>query len=214
MPEWNWQAFLGIAVPLYVVTMASQNIPGAAVMKSYGYTVPWRASMTITGLGTIIGAPAGGHAINLAAISAALAAAPTAHPDPERRWVAAFASGVTYLFLALSSGLLIALVAATPKGVFETVAGLALLATLGAALSGALACGEHRESSVVTIVIAASGVSFAGIGAALWALLAGMALRAVLNRSSPRSWTKVSFGFRPCWVGRPKRVSPPSVRTE
>jgi benzoate membrane transport protein len=135
VPHWSWQAVIGIAVPLYIVTMAAQNIPGVAIMESYGFRVPWRAAMVTTGLGTVLGAPAGGHAINLAAISASLSAAPSAHPNPRRRWIAVCTVGCSYLVLALVSGALVALVEAAPKGVLETVAGLALIATLGNALT-------------------------------------------------------------------------------
>ncbi|MDV6269889.1 benzoate transporter [Rhodococcus sp. ACPA4] len=181
MPSWSWQALIGIAIPLYIVTMASQNIPGVAVMKSFGYTVPWRPSMIVTGLGTVLGAPAGGHAINLAAISAALAAAPTAHPDPKRRWIAASTAGWAYLVLAAGSAAVAALVAAAPAGVVETVAGLALMATLAASLTAALSDATEREGAVVTFLIAASGVSVLGIGSAFWALLVGLIVRAVLT---------------------------------
>ncbi|RJO72313.1 benzoate transporter BenE [Nocardia panacis] len=180
VPHWNWQTIIGITVPLYIVTMASQNIPGSAVLGSFGYQVPWRAAMTVTGVGTILGAPAGGHAINLAAISAALAAAPSAHPDPKRRWIAAFTAGFGYLVLALASAAVVALIAAAPAGTLETVAGLALLGTLAAALAGALRAEEHREASVLTFLIAASGVSFLGVGAAFWALVVGLIARRLL----------------------------------
>ncbi|MGW4368683.1 benzoate/H(+) symporter BenE family transporter [Nocardia takedensis] len=186
-PHWNWQALVGVAIPLYIVTMASQNIPGTAVLRSFGYRVPWRAAMTVTGIGTILGAPAGGHAINLAAISAALAAGPGAHPDPRRRWVAACTAGVVYLGLALASAALVALIAAAPEGTLETVAGLALLGTLAAALAAALSAQTHREAGIVTFLIAASGVGFLGVGAAFWALVAGLVVR---------------------WVRTPRAVSP------
>ncbi|WP_282779855.1 benzoate/H(+) symporter BenE family transporter [Nocardia sp. CC201C] len=177
VPHWSWQAMIGLAVPLYIVTMAAQNIPGTAVMSSFGYRVPWRPAMTVTGLGTMLGAPAGGHAINLAAISAALAAAPSAHPDPKRRWVAAASAGATYLLLALVSAALVALVAAAPDGVLETVAALALIATLASALTAALAPAEHRPAAALTFLVAASGISLLGIGAAFWALVAGLVVR-------------------------------------
>ncbi|WP_213572723.1 benzoate/H(+) symporter BenE family transporter [Rhodococcus sp. USK13] len=180
-PTWSWQALIGIAVPLYIVTMASQNIPGTAVMKSFGYEVPWRPAMLVTGIGTLVGAPAGGHAINLAAISAALSAAPTAHPDPRKRWRAAFTAGWAYLVLAACSAAVAALIAAAPVGVVETVAGLALLATLGGALASALADIREREGAVVTFLIAASGVSVLGIGSAFWALIAGLIVRTALH---------------------------------
>lgn len=185
VPQWSWQALVGIALPLYVVTMASQNIPGTAVMASFGYRVPWRAAMAVTGVGTVVGAPAGGHAINLAAISAALAAGPTAHPDPRRRWVAAFTAGLSYLVLAVTSAALSALVVAAPPGVVETVAGLALLATLAGALVSALSDESDRLPAVLTFLVAASGVAFAGIGSAFWALAAGLVIRLLL-RAEPR----------------------------
>ncbi|MGW3545009.1 benzoate/H(+) symporter BenE family transporter [Nocardia niigatensis] len=177
VPHWNWQAVIGVAVPLYIVTMAAQNIPGTAVMKTFGYQVPWRAAMTITGLGTVLGAPAGGHAINLAAISAALSAAPSAHPDPRRRWIAAFTAGCMYMVLALASGALVMLVAAAPKGVLETVAGLALIATLAGALTAALTPAAHRSAAALTFLVAASGIALLGVGAAFWALVAGLLAR-------------------------------------
>ncbi|WP_233608439.1 benzoate/H(+) symporter BenE family transporter [Nocardia stercoris] len=192
VPHWSWQAAIGIALPLYVVTMAAQNIPGVAVHGSFGYRVPWRAAMTVTGLGTVAGAASGGHVVNLAAISAALAAAPPAHPDPRRRWTAACTTGATYLALALASAALVALVAAAPPGVLESVAGLALLGTLASALTAAFAPSRpagtdpagptpaaHTSplAAAATLVISASGVTLLGIGDAFWALLAGLAIR-------------------------------------
>lgn len=174
-------AVLGLAIPLYVVTMASQNVPGVAVMSSLEYDVPWRETMAVTGLGTALGAAAGGHAINLAAITAALAAGPDAHPDPRRRWVAAHTAGWTYLVLALLSAALTAAVAAAPAGMVEAVAGLALLGTLGGALAGAVGASTGREAAVVTFLVAASGVTVLGIGSAFWALVAGLAVTAVLR---------------------------------
>ncbi|MEH6797222.1 MAG: benzoate/H(+) symporter BenE family transporter [Rhodococcus sp. (in: high G+C Gram-positive bacteria)] len=185
IPHWTWQATVGIAVPLYIVTMASQNIPGTSVMASFGYRIPWRASMTVTGTGTVLGAFAGGHTINLAAISAALSASPNAHPDPNRRWVAAFSAGCSFSALALLATALATLVAASPAGVVETVAGLALLGTLAASLFGALQHASDREATVLTFLVAASGLTFVGIGSAFWALIVGLAVRAILRRQSP-----------------------------
>lgn len=184
-PHWSWQATIGIAVPLYIVTMASQNIPGVTVMASFGFRIPWRASMAVTGTGTVLGAFAGGHTINLAAISAALSANPSAHPDPKRRWIAAFSAGSSYLVLALLSTALATLVAAAPAGVVETVAGLALLGTLAGSLFGALEHVADREATVLTFLVAASGLTFAGIGSAFWALVVGLMVRAILRRQSP-----------------------------
>ena len=184
-PTLTWASLLGLALPLWVVTMAGQNVPGVAVMASYGYQVPWRETMTVTGLGTVAGALAGGHAINLAAITASMAASPDADPDPARRWVASYTAGWSYLVLALLSAALTTIISAAPADVAEAVGGLALLATLAASLAGALSVAEGREAAAITFVVAASGLTFLGIGAAFWALAAGLLVRAVLARPAP-----------------------------
>jgi benzoate membrane transport protein len=179
-PSFSLQALAGIALPLFVVTMASQNVPGVAVLRSFGYETPWRPSMLVTGAGTVLGAPFGGHAINLAALSAALAAGEEAGSNRSRRWVAGFTSGLAYLVLAAFSAALVTVVNAAPAGMLEAVAGLALLGTLAASISSALADAEDRIAPSVTFLMAASGLSFAGIGSAFWALLAGLAVRFLL----------------------------------
>ncbi|GAB5079827.1 benzoate/H(+) symporter BenE family transporter [Arthrobacter sp. AD-310] len=179
-PSLSMQALVGIAVPLFVVTMASQNVPGVAVLRSFGYDAPWRPAMLVTGAGTALGAPFGGHAINLAALSAALAAGEEAGHDRSRRWVAGVTAGLAYLVLAAFSAALVTLVNAAPAGMLEAVAGLALLGTLAAAISAALSDPEDRIAPSVTFLIAASGLAFAGIGSAFWALLAGLAVRWLL----------------------------------
>lgn len=192
-PALSWQAVVGVALPLYVVTMASQNVPGVAVLASFGYRVPWRESLTVTGVGTALAAPFGGHAVNLAAISAALAAGPEAGPDPTERWRAARAAGWTYLVLGVLSAPLAALVADAPAGLVESAAGLALLPTLGAALAAALAPGPAAGAgrptppvaAVVTLVVAASGVVVGGVGAPFWALVAGLGTALLLRPRRP-----------------------------
>ncbi|MEV7635955.1 benzoate/H(+) symporter BenE family transporter [Pseudarthrobacter enclensis] len=179
-PAFSLQAMAGIALPLFVVTMASQNVPGVAVLRSFGFDTPWRPSMLVTGTGTVLGAPFGGHAINLAALSAALAAGEEAGADKGRRWIAGVTSGVAYLVLAAFSTALVTLVTAAPAGMLEAVAGLALLGTLAASVSAALADAEDRIAPAVTFLTAASGLAFAGIGSAFWALLAGLAVRTLL----------------------------------
>ncbi|WP_258805677.1 benzoate/H(+) symporter BenE family transporter [Pseudarthrobacter sp. NS4] len=181
-PAFSLQAMAGIALPLFVVTMASQNVPGVAVLRSFGYETPWRPSMLVTGAGTVLGAPFGGHAINLAALSAALAAGEEAGSIRSRRWIAGFTSGLAYLVLAAFSAALVTVVSAAPAGMLEAVAGLALLGTLAAAVSSALADAEDRIAPSVTFLMAASGLAFAGIGSAFWALLAGLAVRSLLVR--------------------------------
>lgn len=186
-PGFSWQAMLGIALPLFIVTMASQNIPGVAVLASFGFRTPWRPSMLVTGLGTVVGAPFGGHAINLAALSAALAAGDEAGPDKNRRWIAAFSAGWAYLVLAALSAALVTVVVAAPRGVIETVAGLALMSTFIGSISAAFAQLEERVAAGITFLLAASGLSFGGIGAAFWALLAGLLVRWLLRNQKSRS---------------------------
>jgi benzoate membrane transport protein len=183
-PSWTVPALVSIAVPLYVVTMASQNVPGVAVMSSFGYAVPWREAMSVTGLGTLLGAPFGGHAVNLAAITAAMAAGPMAGADRARRWVAAASAAATYLVLALAASALAALVAAAPGDVIPAAAGLALIGTFGTALAGALAAEAEREAAAVCFLVAASGVTVLGVGAAFWALVAGLVVRPLVRLSA------------------------------
>ncbi|WP_370288065.1 benzoate/H(+) symporter BenE family transporter [Nocardioides sp.] len=185
-PAWSTSAMVGLALPLYVVTMASQNVPGVAVMRGFGFSVPWRETLTVTGLATIAGAPSGGHAVNLAAITAALSAGPTAAADRERRWIAAVTAAGVYLALAVASSGLAAMVAAAPDGLMQAAAGLALLGTFAASLADALAETADREAVAATLVVAASGVTVLGIGAAFWALVAGLVVRAVLRAGRPR----------------------------
>ncbi|MFT4042137.1 MAG: benzoate/H(+) symporter BenE family transporter [Gordonia sp. (in: high G+C Gram-positive bacteria)] len=189
LPEIGWttpdidvSAIVGIAVPLYVVTMASQNVPGVAVLNTFGYEIPWRPAMFVTGIGTVVGAPFGGHAINLAALSAALAAGDEAGPDRSRRWVAGVATGVSYLVLAGLSGVLVTITSIAPHGLLETVAGLALLVTFANALLGAFADDTYRISAALTFVTAAAGISFWGIGGAFWALVVGLLAHGVRHR--------------------------------
>ncbi|GAA4480172.1 benzoate/H(+) symporter BenE family transporter [Microbacterium panaciterrae] len=181
LPTFTLGSLVGIALPLFIVTMASQNVPGIAVMRSFGYEVPWRPAMLVTGIGTALGAPAGGHAINLAAISAALAAAPDAEPDPKRRWIAGVSTGVSYLVLGGFSAAFAALVVLAPASVIPAVAGLALFGAFGSAVQQAIDDPGERTPAVVTFLVAASGVAFWGVSAAFWALLAGLLVRGVLH---------------------------------
>lgn len=181
LPHLTAAGVLGIALPLYVVTMAGQNVPGVTVMATYGYRVPWREAMTATGLSTLAGALAGGHVVNLAAITASLSASGDAHPDPSRRWIAAHTAGWCYVVLGLASAAFTALVSAAPPDVIGAIAGLALLGTLANSLADALQEPEDREAAAITFVVAASGLAFAGIGAAFWALAAGLTVREVLT---------------------------------
>jgi benzoate membrane transport protein len=184
-PHIDAGALISLGLPLFVVTMASQNVPGMAVLATYGYRPPLRPLLVSTGAATAIGAPFGAHAINLAAITAALVAGPEAGPDRSRRWIAAVSSGAAYGLLALVSGAATVLVAAAPPVLIEAAAGLALLGALGAALTAALADEERREAATITFVVAASGVTLASISAPFWGLVAGL-IWLVLRRAPAR----------------------------
>jgi benzoate membrane transport protein len=180
-----------LGISLFIVTMASQNVPGIAVLEGFGYEAPVRAVLIETGAGTVAGAALGGHVVNLAAISAALCAGPVAHPDRGRRWIASSTAGVCYIVFGFGAALLSALVSVAPAGLVESVAGLALLGTLGSSLAAAV--GEdvagstrYRDAAIVTFLVTASGTSIAGIGSAFWGLVAGLLFAAVFSvRPSP-----------------------------
>ncbi|MEO3431159.1 benzoate/H(+) symporter BenE family transporter [Pelagibius sp. CAU 1746] len=179
MPQFTLSALVGIALPLFIVTMASQNIPGMAVLNANGYRPAPGPLFATSGVFTLLAAPFGGHAVNLAAITAALCAGEDAHPDPARRYWAAVVSGAFYVVFGLLAGLITAFVAAVPAYLILTVAGLALLGAFGSALTEALAAAEDRLAAIVTFLATASGLSFFGIGSAFWGLLAGLALYAL-----------------------------------
>ena len=181
-PAWEASALIGLALPLFLVTMAAQNVPGTAVLVGYGYRPPFGAALRATGLASVLAAPAGGHAVNLAAITAALAAGPDAHPDPDRRWIASVTAGLGLALLGLGAGAATALVALAPPVLIEAVAGLALLGALATALTSALAEPDAREAAVVTFVVTASGVTLLGVGGAFWGLVAGGLLLLLLRR--------------------------------
>ena len=185
VPAFSPTALLSLGVSLFVVTMASQNVPGMGVLAANGFRPSLRPVLLATGGSTVLGAAFGVFAINLAAITAALTSGPDAHPDPARRWIAAVASGATYLVLGLGAGLATALVGSAPAGLVEAVAGLALLGALGAALTAALDAPEHREPAVVTFVVVASGITAVGVSAAFWGLMAGLAVLGLQRTRRP-----------------------------
>jgi benzoate membrane transport protein len=174
-PAFDAGALIGLGVPLFIVTMASQNITGVGVLATFGYRTPLRASLVSTGAASVAGAAFGAHGINLAAITAALAAGPDAHPDPARRWIASVSGGAAYLVLALTAGAATTLVTVAPPLLIEAVAGLALLGALGAALAAAAADAARREAAIVTFVVSASSITVAGISAPFWGLASGLA---------------------------------------
>lgn len=177
-PAFSLGGIVSVAIPLYLVTMAAQNLTGITVLRSFGYEPPFREVLAGTGALTVAAAPFGGIALNFAAISAALSAGPDAHRDPARRWIASTTAGVLYLVLGLTAAAATSLLVAAPPLLIEGVAGLALLGALGSSLGSALADDRRREAALATFAVTASGVTVAGIGSAFWGLLTGLALLA------------------------------------
>jgi benzoate membrane transport protein len=176
VPQFTSAAVMSIALPLFIVTMASQNIPGIAVLRVNGYAPSSGPLFTATGIFSLLCAPFGGHAVNLAAITAAMCAGEDAHADPQRRYWSAVVGGVGYVVLGLLAGAVTAAVALAPKILIEAVAGLALLGAFSASAMAAFKEQATREAAAVTFVVTASGLSFAGISGAFWGLLAGGAV--------------------------------------
>ncbi|KAA2215038.1 benzoate/H(+) symporter BenE family transporter [Teichococcus oryzae] len=176
LPQAEIGAAIGIGLPLFLVTMASQNVPGLAVLHSQGYRPQPGPIFAVTGAASALIAPLGAHSVNLAAITAALCAGPDAHPETGRRWVAAVSAGLTYVLLGLGTAFAAAFIAASPPLLITAVAGLALLGSLGSALMAAMANERDRLAATLTFATTASGLALFGIGAAFWGLLAGSGL--------------------------------------
>ncbi|MEY2655819.1 MAG: benzoate transporter BenE [Pseudomonadota bacterium] len=185
-PEFSLRALVGLALPLFVVTMASQNLPGVAAQRAAGYDTPVSPVIGATGLVSLLLAPFGGYSFNLAAITASICMGREAHEDPARRYTAAVMAGVFYLLMALAGGAVVGLLAAFPKALVLAVAGLALLGTIGAGLAAALGEPRWREPAVITFLVTLSGVSIAGIGSAFWGVVAGAIAVAVQNSRAQR----------------------------
>lgn len=185
MPEFSWAALVGVAIPLFAVTMASQNVPGVATLRANGFAPPLSPVITTTGVATALLAPFGGFALNLAAITAAICMGREAHEDPARRYTAAVAAGVFYVLIGLVGGAVAALFAAFPRELVMAVAGLALLGTIGNALATAMKDDGDREAALITFLVTASGVTLWSVGAAFWGLVAG-ALAMLVKRTLAR----------------------------
>jgi benzoate membrane transport protein len=181
MPEFTLTSLLGVGIPLFVVTMASQNAPGVAIMRASGYNTPISPLMTWTGLTTLVLAPFGCFSICLAAITAAICMGKEAHEDPSRRYMASVAAGVFYLIAGVSGATVVALFAAFPKALIMAIAGLALFGTIANGLTVAMANEKQREAALITFLVTASGVSLFGIGTAFWGLVAGGLALLVFN---------------------------------
>jgi benzoate membrane transport protein len=194
MPAFTWEAMVNIALPLFIVTMAGQNLPGLTVLAAYGYHPRVAPLFLATGAASVLGAPFGMPTINLAAITAALCAGPDAHADPQRRYVAGIFGGVGYVLLAALAAVAAVLVARSPPILIEAVAGLALIGAFGSAMLSAVQNEEDRHAGLITFLVTASGLSIFGIGSAFWGLVLGLVVHqlfhvrpAFFGKSPPRT---------------------------
>ena len=174
-PSFSLQALMSLALPLFIVTMASQNLPGVAVMRATGYQLPVSRLISMTGLVTLLLAPFGAFALNFSAITAAICMGPEAHPDPARRYTAAASCGLLYIAVGIFGAVVTGLLTAFPAELVVAIAGLALLGAIGGGLASALADEGHREAALITFLVTLSSVSLAGIGSAFWGVVAGSA---------------------------------------
>ena len=173
MPSFTWRSTVSLALPLFIVTMASQNLPGVAAIRAAGYRLPISKIIALTGVMTLLLAPFGAFALNLAAITAAICMGREAHADPDKRWVAAAACGALYCIVGIFGAAVATLLAAFPRELIVAVAGLALLGTIGSGLAAALKDDRHREAALVTFLVTLSGLSLGGVGSAFWGVVAG-----------------------------------------
>ncbi|MEJ8857684.1 benzoate/H(+) symporter BenE family transporter [Variovorax robiniae] len=197
MPVFTLQAAVSLALPLFVVTMASQNLPGVAAIRAAGYDMPVSKLITISGLMTLVLAPFGAFALNLSAITAAICMGREAHDDKARRYTAAVCCGAIYVVIGLFGAAVTGLLTAFPKELVAAVAGLALLGTIGGGLAAAVRDDAHREAALITFLVTLSGVTLAGIGSAFWGVVAGAVALGIQSLGRRRAATHPSTSSTP-----------------
>lgn len=185
-PEFSLNALLSVALPLFLITLTGQYMPGMLVLRNDGFKTSADPIVTATGLGSLIMAPFGSHAFNIAAITAAIATGREAHEDPTRRWVAGIAAGCFYVLVGVFGVTLAAVFMAFPATFITTLAGLALLGTIGGALASATADPASREAALITFLASAANIKLLGVGGAFWGLVIGLFAYLVLNGVLPR----------------------------
>jgi benzoate membrane transport protein len=193
-PSFSWAAAISLALPLFVVTMASQNLPGVAAIQAAGYAgksdgIPISKIITLTGLATLVLAPFGAFALCLSAITAAICMGKDAHPDPAKRYTASASCGALYLLIGVFGAAITGVLSSFPKELIAAIAGLALLGTIGNALATAVKEESHREASLITFLVTLSGLQIAGVGSAFWGVVAGALALFVQNWAKPRPKT-------------------------
>ena len=180
-PSFTVATLISVGLPLFIVTMTSQNIPGMATIRAAGYNPPISPLITWTGVSAVVFAVFGGFSYNLAAITAAICMGPEAHPKKEKRYTAALSAGFFYLLFGIFGATVVALFMAFPEALVMTIAGLSLLSTIGTSMVNALQVEAHREPALITFLVTASGIVIAGLGAAFWGLVAGVISTVVLS---------------------------------
>ncbi|WP_035373175.1 benzoate/H(+) symporter BenE family transporter [Pseudoduganella violaceinigra] len=186
-PEWSWHAVLSLGLPLALVTLTGQYVPGMAVLRTSGYRVPAGGIISVTGIASLLLAPFGAHGVNLAAITAAICTGKEAHEDQDRRYVAGILSGAIYILIGTFGGALALLFSSLPRELIAALAGLALIGAITTGLIGAVQDEQHRDASIITFLVTASGMSFLGLGAAFWGLVIGGAAYLVLHKPWKRA---------------------------
>lgn len=186
VPELSLNALLSVALPLFLITLTGQYMPGMLVLRNDGFRTSANPIVTVTGLGSLLMAPFGSHAFNIAAITAAICTGREAHEEPGKRWIAGVAAGLFYILVGVFGVTLAAVFMAFPATFITTLAGLALLGTIGGSLASAMADAKSREASLITFLAAAANITLFGIGGAFWGLLIGLLAYAVLNGRLPR----------------------------
>lgn len=186
MPEFTLNAALSVALPLFLITLTGQYMPGMLVLRNDGFKTSANPIVTVTGLGSLVMAPFGSHAFNIAAITAAIATGREAHEDPSKRWIAGIAAGCFYVLIGVFGVTLAAVFMAFPATFITTLAGLALLGTIGGSLAGAMAEPASREAALVTFLASAANINMLGVGGAFWGLVIGLVAYMVLNGQLPR----------------------------
>lgn len=186
MPEFSLNALLSVALPLFLITLTGQYMPGMLVLRNDGFRSSANPIVTVTGLGSLLMAPFGSHAFNIAAITAAICTGREAHENPDKRWIAGIAAGVFYILVGVFGVTLAAVFMAFPATFITTLAGLALLGTIGSSLASAMADAKAREASLITFLAAAANITLLGIGGAFWGLVIGLVAYAMLNDQLPQ----------------------------
>lgn len=190
MPVFTLNALLSVALPLFLITLTGQYMPGMLVLRNDGFRTSANPIVWVTGLGSLVMAPFGSHAMNVAAITAAICTGPEAHQDPSKRWVAGIAAGVFYILVGVFGVTLAAVFMAFPATFITTLAGLALLGTIGGSLAGAMADIKSREAALITFLASAANITLFGIGGAFWGLVIGLLAYFILNGKLPQRQKK------------------------